>query len=404
MSDFYIPTIITVRLSNPFNQIQRFYSKSYDEEKLITQNFDTLNANNSPDNETIAIYSFEIDPEYMNYLENVVIPWTNKKFGGEKDEFKPDIISDDGAQTVLPQPDPIFPEPEPEYFPEPESEYFPEPEPEYFPEPEPEYFPEPEPEPEPEYVIQPEYVAPQPECLIPVIPSLPGPEPILPIIPETSPIPPLLPGPESILPKFSPEPEPVQELPTVIEPPIVEETPIVVPPYIRDEVPPPYIYRERPLPFNMATNFLAFGANLQLFDLLPNSIENCKFRDFNTRDLSSDYFYQGAPSFTYRATSNDRYFITTPLTPPEYKGDGSYALRDADTVYFRNTYNGTDQFPLNGWQLEIRENYLRYKEVNEKYLSNNCSMTQDAPIFEADNLFRIVTPGYTRTMIDWSKL
>jgi hypothetical protein len=141
-----------------------------------------------------------------------------------------------------------------------------------------------------------------------------------------------------------------------------------------------------------ATNFLPFGDPLQLTNLPYNENGRCNFRVLN-----SDYFYQGAPSFTYQATDSLRNFITTPLTPPEYQGDGVYTLRDSDEVYFSNRYTGTDQFPLNGWEAG---NYI----VEGDYVKSNCPADITVPIFEKDNPFRIVSPGMIRNLIDPSKL
>jgi hypothetical protein len=203
------------------------------------------------------------------------------------------------------------------------------------PEPEPEYIPEPEYVPE-YYEPEPEYVAPQPECLIPVIPSLPQPGPILPIIPEPGPILPIL-----------PEPEPVPEVST-------------------------------------ATNFSPFGNPLQLTNLPYNQNPRC-----NLGVLNSDYIYQGAPSFTYRAINSLRNIITTPLTPPEYQGDGFYTVRDNDGVYFTNRYDGVDSFPLDGWKPSSD-----LRDPLEDYTRNNCPTDITVPIFEAKT--PVVVPPYIR--------
>jgi len=72
--------------------------------------------------------------------------------------------------------------------------------------------------------------------------------------------------------------------------------------------------------------------------------------------------------FRYRPIDNLSYFINTPLTPDGYGGNGSYDIRSSDDVFFTNSYNSSDKFPSNNWQLA-------------PYMINNCPQITTTPIF-----------------------
>jgi hypothetical protein len=113
--------------------------------------------------------------------------------------------------------------------------------------------------------------------------------------------------------------------------------------------------------------FLYFGVPLLVSNLPSDPNPSCNFSIFNTT-----WIYLGSPSFRYRSIDSFSYFITTPLTPEAYGGNGSYQIRDSDDVYFTNNYNNTDKFPSDNWQLAY-------------YLINNCSQYTTAPIFVLPN-------------------
>jgi len=111
--------------------------------------------------------------------------------------------------------------------------------------------------------------------------------------------------------------------------------------------------------------FLYFGVPL-LGTNLASAPVPCNFSNYNTT-----WIYLGSPSYRYRKI--DEYiYITTPLTPEGYGGNGLYQIRDSDDVYFTNSYNNTDKFPSDNWQLGY-------------YITNNCSEYTTVPIFVLPN-------------------
>ena len=84
--------------------------------------------------------------------------------------------------------------------------------------------------------------------------------------------------------------------------------------------------------------------------------------------LNRTWIYLGAPSFRYSPIDNLSYHITTPLTPNGYGGNGSYDIRGSDDVFFTNSYNNSDKFPSNNWQLA-------------SYINNTCPQITTTPIF-----------------------
>ena len=109
--------------------------------------------------------------------------------------------------------------------------------------------------------------------------------------------------------------------------------------------------------------FITFGQSLVLNNLPFDADANCNFSIFN-----QTWIYLGAPSFRYRATDNLFYHINTPLTPDGYNGNGSYQIRSSDEVYFTNSYNNSDKFPSNNWQLA-------------SYIINTCPQITTTPVF-----------------------
>ena len=110
-------------------------------------------------------------------------------------------------------------------------------------------------------------------------------------------------------------------------------------------------------------NFITFGESLVLNNLPFDSDPNCNFSIFNRT-----WIYLDAPSFRYRPIDNLSYFINTPLTPDGYGGNGSYDIRSSDDVFFTNSYNSSDKFPSNNWQLA-------------PYMIDNCPQITTTPIF-----------------------
>jgi hypothetical protein len=109
--------------------------------------------------------------------------------------------------------------------------------------------------------------------------------------------------------------------------------------------------------------FITFGQSLVLNNLPFDADANCNFSVFNRT-----WIYLDAPSFRYRPIDNLSYHITTPLTPEGYNGNGSYTMKSSDEVYFTNSYNNSDKFPSNNWQLA-------------GYINNVCPQITTAPIF-----------------------
>jgi hypothetical protein len=108
---------------------------------------------------------------------------------------------------------------------------------------------------------------------------------------------------------------------------------------------------------------ITFGQSLVLNNLQSDPDANCSFSFLNRT-----WIYLGAPSFRYRPIDNLSYHINTPLTPDGYGGNGSYNMRSSDEVYFTNSYNNSDKFPSNNWQLAA-------------YINNVCPQITTAPIF-----------------------
>lgn len=109
--------------------------------------------------------------------------------------------------------------------------------------------------------------------------------------------------------------------------------------------------------------FLTFGVPLLLSNLPFDANAQCNFAFFN-----KTWIYLGAPTFRYRIIDSPGYFITTPLTPEGYGGNGSYEVADSDAQYFTNNYTGVDKFPSDYWQLG-------------GYLINSCPEYKTVPIF-----------------------
>jgi hypothetical protein len=119
--------------------------------------------------------------------------------------------------------------------------------------------------------------------------------------------------------------------------------------------------------FPAQPKFVFFGVPLLVSNLPSDPNPSCNFSIFNRT-----WIYLGAPNFRYRPTDSTSYFITTPLTPEEYGGNGFYQVRDSDDIYFTNSYNNTDKFPSDNWQLG-------------NYITNNCPGYTTVPIFVLPN-------------------
>jgi len=113
--------------------------------------------------------------------------------------------------------------------------------------------------------------------------------------------------------------------------------------------------------------FLPFGVPLLVTNLPFDENAGCNFSVFNRT-----WIYLGAPSFRYRPTDTTFYHILTPLTPEGYGGNGSYKIISPDEVYFTNSYNNSDKFPSNNWQLT-------------SYMIDNCPQSTTLPIFTLPN-------------------
>jgi len=111
--------------------------------------------------------------------------------------------------------------------------------------------------------------------------------------------------------------------------------------------------------------FVFFGAPL-LGTNLASAPVPCDFSNYNTT-----WIYLGSPSYRYRKI-DEFIYITTPLTPEGYGGNGLYQVRDSDDLYFTNSYNNTDKFPSDNWQLGY-------------YITNNCPGYTTVPIFVLPN-------------------
>ena len=109
--------------------------------------------------------------------------------------------------------------------------------------------------------------------------------------------------------------------------------------------------------------FITFGQSLVVNNFQSDPDANCSFSFLNRT-----WIYLGAPSFRYRPIDNLSYHITTPLTPNGYGGNGSYDIRGSDDVFFTNSYNNSDKFPSNNWQLA-------------SYINNTCPQITTTPIF-----------------------
>jgi len=110
-------------------------------------------------------------------------------------------------------------------------------------------------------------------------------------------------------------------------------------------------------------NFITFGQSLVVNNLPFDADARCNFSFLNRT-----WIYEGAPSFRYRKIDSLNDFIHTPLTPVEYGGNGLYQIQDSEEVYFTNSYDGSDKFPSNNWQLA-------------PYIIDNCPQITTTPVF-----------------------
>jgi hypothetical protein len=120
------------------------------------------------------------------------------------------------------------------------------------------------------------------------------------------------------------------------------------------------LYKAKPQP-----KFVVFGVAL-LGTNLASAPVPCDFSNYNTT-----WIYLGSPSYRYRKI-DELIYINTPLTPEGYGGNGLYQVKDSDDQYFTNSYNNTDKFPSDNWQLG-------------NYITNNCPVYTTVPIFVLQN-------------------
>jgi hypothetical protein len=120
------------------------------------------------------------------------------------------------------------------------------------------------------------------------------------------------------------------------------------------------LYKAKPQP-----KFVVFGVAL-LGTNLASAPVPCDFSNYNTT-----WIYFGSPRYRYRKI-DELIYITTPLTPEAYGGNGFYQIKDSDDQYFTNSYNNTDKFPSDNWQLG-------------NYITNHCPGYITVPIFVLQN-------------------